>query len=78
MNLVGTYSDFCTKTIAETITESATTIDQDILMVRPNLWVLPANIDLVGAESELVSVWSAGKLFSVKLWRQLKIGLITV
>jgi chromosome partitioning protein len=32
------------------------TIDQDILMVRPNLWVLPANIDLVGAESELVSV----------------------
>ena len=31
-------------------------IDQDILMVRPNLWVLPANIDLVGAESELVSV----------------------
>jgi chromosome partitioning protein len=27
------------------------TIDQDILMVRPNLWVLPANIDLVGAES---------------------------
>ena len=31
-------------------------IDQDIMMVRPNLWVLPANIDLVGAESELVSV----------------------
>ncbi|MCF7975543.1 MAG: AAA family ATPase [Phycisphaerae bacterium] len=31
-------------------------IDQDILLVRPNLWVLPANIDLVGAESELVSV----------------------
>jgi chromosome partitioning protein len=31
-------------------------IGQDILMVRPNLWVLPANIDLVGAESELVSV----------------------
>ncbi|MCP4450711.1 MAG: ParA family protein [Planctomycetes bacterium] len=31
-------------------------IDENILMVRPNLWVLPANIDLVGAESELVSV----------------------
>ena len=28
----------------------------DIMMVRPNLWLLPANIDLVGAESELVSV----------------------
>jgi len=31
-------------------------IEEDIIMVRPNLWVLPANIDLVGAESELVSV----------------------
>ncbi len=29
---------------------------QEMLLVRPNLWVLPANIDLVGAESELVSV----------------------
>lgn len=28
---------------------------EEILMVRPNLWLLPANIDLVGAESELVS-----------------------
>jgi chromosome partitioning protein len=27
-----------------------------ILLMRPNLWLLPANIDLVGAESELVSV----------------------
>jgi len=26
------------------------------MLVRPNLWILPANIDLVGAESELVSV----------------------
>ncbi len=26
------------------------------MLVRPNLWLLPANIDLVGAESELVSV----------------------
>jgi chromosome partitioning protein len=29
---------------------------EEILLVRPNLWLLPANIDLVGAESELVSV----------------------
>jgi chromosome partitioning protein len=28
----------------------------EIMLVRPNLWLLPANIDLVGAESELVSV----------------------
>jgi len=28
----------------------------DLMLVRPNLWILPANIDLVGAESELVSV----------------------
>jgi chromosome partitioning protein len=27
-----------------------------IMMVRSNLWILPANINLVGAESELVSV----------------------
>jgi chromosome partitioning protein len=30
--------------------------EQSIEQVRPNLWLLPANIDLVGAESELVSV----------------------
>ena len=30
--------------------------EEEILLVRPNLWLLPANIDLVGAESELVSV----------------------
>jgi chromosome partitioning protein len=29
---------------------------QQILLVRPNLWLLPANINLVGAETELVSV----------------------
>ena len=28
----------------------------EVLLVRPNLWLLPANINLVGAESELVSV----------------------
>ncbi|MFC1780756.1 AAA family ATPase [Planctomycetota bacterium] len=37
------------------LTQSAT-FDGEITMVRPNLWLLPANIDLVGAESELVSV----------------------
>ncbi len=30
--------------------------EEQIMLVRPNLWILPANIDLVGAESELVSV----------------------
>jgi chromosome partitioning protein len=29
---------------------------QAVMMVRPNLWMCAANIDLVGAESELVSV----------------------
>lgn len=37
------------------LTQSAT-FDGEIMMVRPNLWLLPANIDLVGAESELVSI----------------------
>jgi len=30
--------------------------EQEIMFVRPNLWLLPANINLVGAETELVSV----------------------
>jgi len=30
--------------------------EEQIMLVRPNLWLLPANINLVGAESELVSV----------------------
>ncbi len=30
--------------------------EEEILLVRLNLWLLPANINLVGAESELVSV----------------------
>ncbi len=34
----------------------AAKFESEIMMVRPNLWLLPANIDLVGAESELVSV----------------------
>jgi chromosome partitioning protein len=37
------------------LTQSAR-LEEQILMVRPNLWLLPANINLVGAESELVSV----------------------
>lgn len=34
----------------------AGTFEGQIMLVRNNLWLLPANIDLVGAESELVSV----------------------
>jgi chromosome partitioning protein len=30
--------------------------EEEILLVRPNLWLLPANINLVGAETELISV----------------------
>ncbi len=37
------------------MTQSAR-FEEQIMLVRPNLWLLPANIDLVGAESELVSV----------------------
>jgi chromosome partitioning protein len=37
------------------LTQSAK-LEEQIMMVRPNLWLLPANIHLVGAESELVSV----------------------
>jgi len=37
------------------VTQSAK-LEEEILLVRPNLWLLPANINLVGAESELVSV----------------------
>ncbi len=37
------------------LTQSAE-FEKEIMLVRPNLWILPANINLVGAESELVSV----------------------
>jgi len=37
------------------LTQSAK-FEDEIQEVRPNLWLLPANIHLVGAESELVSV----------------------
>jgi chromosome partitioning protein len=34
----------------------STKFENEVLLVRPNLWLLPANINLVGAETELVSV----------------------
>jgi len=37
------------------LTQSAK-FEEELMLVRPNLWLLPANINLVGAESELVSV----------------------
>jgi chromosome partitioning protein len=30
--------------------------EEQVVLVRPNLWLLPANIDLVGAETELINV----------------------
>jgi len=37
------------------LTQSAN-LEQELLLTRLNLWLLPANINLVGAETELVSV----------------------
>lgn len=37
------------------LTQSAK-FENEIMLVRPNLWLLPSNINLVGAENELVSV----------------------
>jgi len=39
----------------QVLTQSAE-FEKQILLMRPNLWLLPANINLVGAESELISV----------------------
>ena len=39
----------------EVLTQSAP-FEQSLMQVRPNLWLLGANINLVGAETELVSV----------------------
>jgi chromosome partitioning protein len=39
----------------EVLTQSAD-FDASLMLVRPNLWVLAANINLVGAETELVTV----------------------
>ena len=41
--------------VYKVLTQSAK-LEEEILLARPNLWLLPANINLVGAESELVSV----------------------
>jgi len=41
--------------VYKVLTQSAK-FEDEILFIRPNLWLLPANINLVGAESELVSV----------------------
>jgi len=39
----------------EVLTQSAG-FEQSLMLIRPNLWLLGANINLVGAETELVSV----------------------
>ncbi len=39
----------------EVLTESAG-FESSLMLIRPNLWLLPANINLVGAETELVNV----------------------
>jgi chromosome partitioning protein len=39
----------------EVLTQSAA-LEESLMMVRPNLWLLGANINLVGAETELVNV----------------------
>ncbi|MBN1363065.1 MAG: AAA family ATPase [Sedimentisphaerales bacterium] len=39
----------------EVLTQSAS-FEESLMLVRPNLWALAANINLVGAETELVSV----------------------
>jgi chromosome partitioning protein len=41
--------------IYKVLTQSGSA-EAEMMLVRPKLWLLPANIDLVGAESELVSV----------------------
>lgn len=41
---------------------------EQILLVRPNLWLLPANIHLVGAESELVSVVGRETILREAIW----------
>jgi chromosome partitioning protein len=39
-----------------TVLTQSDSLEEAVMLVRPNLWLLPANIHLVGAESELVSV----------------------
>jgi chromosome partitioning protein len=44
------------KTGSYRVLTQSVSAEGEMMLVRPNLWLLPANIDLVGAESELVSV----------------------
>ncbi len=37
------------------VLSQSASLGEELMLVRPNLWLLPANIDLVGAESELVN-----------------------
>jgi chromosome partitioning protein len=52
---LGVNTDTIEGGIYKVLTQSAS-VEAEMMLVRPNLWLLPANIDLVGAESELVSV----------------------
>ncbi len=52
---LGVNPDEITGGAYKVMTQSAS-VEAEMMLVRPNLWLLPANIDLVGAESELVSV----------------------
>jgi len=52
---LGVDSEAVTGGVYKVLTQSAS-VEGEIMAARPNLWLLPANIDLVGAESELVSV----------------------
>jgi len=46
-----------------TVLTQHSTFDESLVKVRENLWLLGANIDLVGAESELVSVVGRETIF---------------
>ena len=52
---LGVDSDNIQKGSYYVLTQAAS-FEDALMLVRPNLWLLPANIHLVGAESELVSV----------------------
>jgi len=52
---LGAESETTTSGSYKVLTKEAK-FEEELLLVRPNLWLLPANINLVGAESELVSV----------------------
>jgi chromosome partitioning protein len=52
---LGVAPEAVTGGVYKVLTQSASA-EGEMMLVRLNLWLLPANIDLVGAESELVSV----------------------